>query len=95
MDKAGDIMSKPKISILNLEPYGKCGWQWYHEVKSEWGDTVKGCYRTDSLGSGLWRDIPGNPRQVLGTCQFSLGGTKKQVYNQIRWWLTKEYRSPF
>ena len=83
-----------KISILDLEQSSVGGWAWYHHAIDPAGIKHEGAYRTNVLGDGLYRDIPGNPRQILGNMQFALYGDRKAVYQQIRRWIIKQYRMP-
>jgi len=81
-----------KIRILYLEQYGDIGWRWYHECVDPSHNRYSSYYRTNKMGCGLWDDI--EPKQIRGTCQFSLSNDRKNAYQQIRRWIIKQYRMP-
>jgi len=81
----------PKVNIRNPNPYDM-GWIWDHSVVDPAGIKHEGTYMTNVLGEGLYRDIPGNPKQILGNCQFGLSRDRKTAYQQIRRWIIQQYR---
>lgn len=65
-------------------------WGGTHEWKgiykyASWGD-----YHTNNLGEGLWHC----DKQILGTCQFSVCGCKKEksAIAKIRRWVNNTYQ---
>ena len=86
-----------QVSIKNLTEYGN-GWKWTVSAY-DWGlgRVADQEYRTDRHGEGLWAvgSYTGNwadnyqDKQILGTCQFILNGSRKRVYGKIRRYFEK------
>lgn len=72
-------MKQPKLSI-SLDEYGY-GWSFSITYIDEFTDELRfESYRTNTKGDGLWRYHGHEPKQILGTCQFSLPRTRRAAF---------------
>ena len=83
-------MKQPKLSI-SLDEYGY-GWSFSITYIDEYADKLRfESYRTNAEGDGLWRYHGYEPKQILGTCQFSLPRTHRAAYAKIRHWAMRQF----
>lgn len=83
-------MKQPKLS-LTLAEYGN-GWSFSVTYVDEFTDELRFVsYRTNTEGHGLWRYHGHEPKQILGTCQFSLPRTRSAAYAKIRHWAMRQF----
>ena len=83
--------TNPKVSIKNMKEHG-LSWSWNQTVIDPAGIEHTGSYQTNIWGEGLWVLYENSEKQIRGTAQFTLSRDRKQAYQQIRYYLIKQYR---
>jgi len=79
-----DKTMNEKVSIKNLQQYGRGEWSWDLLVVDWNEEKVTYHYHTNQIGEGLFLGC-GHENQRTGTCQFSLmGRTKHAAYMRIK-----------